>query len=542
MTEPIIVRVGFESGRSKSFRPFDEAVGRISQTAVRTITVSKRRSKRAVDFGSYRILFMNEILRLLDSLFFRLTRNRPGLLNVNSILFENRSPCPVHNVRVDTLDQAVGEIRKIQRMGTAIDGDRALLLLIFDKDLVSPLASNFPDQYLVHLESDTPLETQPFEFIHHVIGGVPRITCQMTFYIDNAAVFRQNYIYPTRRTGMATSLSYSVDSASLLIKRYRYLQNQIPEGLNGGIFSSRIPRGSSAISIWRLTQKFFALTVQARLYSIPRLRVLLPSKKVWSIALSRAAKKRTSLYDFSQMPNPESSWLADPFLVERGSETFLFVEEFDLTKGRGEISVAQIHEGSPLKTSVCLAEDFHLSFPFIFRYSGEFYMCPETHNAKEIRIYKSEEFPLRWSLTAKHLSGHDCSDTVIFKFNRLWWLITTEESVSGGDFYSELFVYFAEDPVSGPWTEHPKNPVVVDSGRGRNGGFHICDDRLIRFGQEFGDFEYGVGFHPYEITQLTEFDYREESAQCEHFDALPPQLSSHHMDISSNYIVMDTKK
>ncbi len=542
MPEPVVIRVGSGSSRLKSFRVFDETLGRISQTEVRTITVGKRRWKRVFDFRSYKFLFIDGLLSLFDRLFFRLTRNRTGLLNVNSKLFESGNSLPLHNVRVDSTDQAIVEIKKLEKMGTAAQEDRPLLILTFDKDLLSSLASNFPNQHLVHLESDTPLETEPFNFIHHLVGEVPKITCQMTFYSGNAAVFCQNYSYPTRRTGEATSISYSVDTASLLLKRYRFLQSRIPSGDTEETSSQRIPRSSNVLSVWRLIQKFVALTVQARLYAIPRFRVYLPSKKVWSVALAGIPTNGDSSFDFVQVPSLETSWLADPFLVENGDKTFLFVEEFDLAKGRGEISVAEIHEGSPLKTSVCLSEDFHLSFPFIFRYSDNFYMCPETHNAHEIRIYKSEEFPLRWSLAAKHLAGRDCSDTIIFELNGLWWLITTEESASGGDFYSELFVYFANDPVDGPWKEHAQNPVVIDSGRGRNGGFHVCDDRLFRFGQEFGVFEYGSGLHPYEITQLTEVDYREERAKCRHFDGLPAQLSSHHMDISSKYIVMDSKK
>lgn len=542
MSELMIIRVQTRSSKLKPFRAFDEAAARISQTEVRTITVGKHSWMRAIRFGSIKILVVNGLMQYLDGLFFRLTRNRPGLLKVNPNLYEEQSPPPVHNIEVYTFDQAIDEIKSLEKAHATNAQGPVLLLLSFEKDLASSLSAFFPNYYVVHFESNTPLETEPFDFIYHVVGEVHTITCQMTFYFGNVAIFRQNYNYPTRRTAAATSLSYAVDSASLLLKRYRHLQGEIPERIAGEVFSPRIPRTSKMMSIWRLFQKFFTLTVQARLSSIPRLRPILPPRKVWSVSLARTTAEDDSSYNFVQIPNPETSWLADPFLVERGSETFLFVEEFDLAQGRGEISVAEIISGSPIKPSVCLAETFHLSFPFIFRYSNTFYMCPETHNAKEIRIYKSEEFPLHWKLAAKHLSGDDCSDTIIFEFNGHWWLITTKESVSGGDFYSELFVYFADNPVDGPWNEHAQNPVVVDSGRGRNGGFHICDGRLFRFGQEFGDFEYGVGLHSYEISTLTKSEYLEERAECKHFAGLPIQLSGHHMDISSKYIVRDSKR
>ena len=34
-----------------------------------------------------------------------------------------------------------------------------------------------------------------------------------------------------------------------------------------------------------------------------------------------------------------------------------------------------------------LEEDFHLSFPFIFKFNDTFYMCPETREKKDIRLY-----------------------------------------------------------------------------------------------------------------------------------------------------------
>ena len=43
-----------------------------------------------------------------------------------------------------------------------------------------------------------------------------------------------------------------------------------------------------------------------------------------------------------------------------------------------------------------LEENFHLSFPYIFEYKDKIFMCPETHQKKEIRIYICEDFPLKW--------------------------------------------------------------------------------------------------------------------------------------------------
>ena len=52
-----------------------------------------------------------------------------------------------------------------------------------------------------------------------------------------------------------------------------------------------------------------------------------------------------------------------------------------------------------------LAEPFHLSYPYVFAWRGEYYMVPECHAAGAVRLYRAAEFPTRWVQVADLLTG-----------------------------------------------------------------------------------------------------------------------------------------
>ena len=71
---------------------------------------------------------------------------------------------------------------------------------------------------------------------------------------------------------------------------------------------------------------------------------------------------------------------------------------------------------------------FHLSYPFIFTVDNELYMCPETGEIREIRLYKCTEFPLRWSFHKTLIKDVSAVDSNIFLFKDRWWLLTNIDS------------------------------------------------------------------------------------------------------------------
>jgi hypothetical protein len=213
------------------------------------------------------------------------------------------------------------------------------------------------------------------------------------------------------------------------------------------------------------------------------------------------------------LKNPPGCFSADPFVFSRQGQDFCFVEELNYRSGKGIIVCYSIDDGSFQKLGTALEEQFHLSFPFIFQYDGEIYMCPETCHRRDVRVYKCVDFPLHWVFEKTLIDEIAAVDTIIFEKDAKWWLMTCVNPVGSGTEYSELRVYFAESPLSDRWMPHPGNPVLIDQVGARNGGFFKEDNRFYRVSQLQGFDTYGAGVRINEITTLNEGAYAEQSVK-----------------------------
>lgn len=108
--------------------------------------------------------------------------------------------------------------------------------------------------------------------------------------------------------------------------------------------------------------------------------------------------------DFSQNPfhmlMPTSNeWYADSFCFDDDGVYYLFMEIMGRNGGKGTLGVASYTPGKGFSSvTEILREDFHLSYPNVFKYGNDYYMLPETNEAKQIRLYKAVEFPYKWEL------------------------------------------------------------------------------------------------------------------------------------------------
>lgn len=210
--------------------------------------------------------------------------------------------------------------------------------------------------------------------------------------------------------------------------------------------------------------------------------------------------------------NPPYRFLADPFVFRRGNLDLCFVEDYDFRTKKGKISVFKIGSNEYEELGTALDEPFHLSYPFIFKADNELYMCPETAEIREIRLYKCTEFPLRWSFHKTLINDVAAVDTNMFFFNDKWWLLTTIDSSDIGDVFSELHVFYSDTFDSDIWTPHVKNPVIFDSERARSGGFFRDGEKLLRVFQRHGGSErYGESMGIAQIKDLGVETYREEA-------------------------------
>jgi hypothetical protein len=216
----------------------------------------------------------------------------------------------------------------------------------------------------------------------------------------------------------------------------------------------------------------------------------------WQVAL------RADEGEFQVVQDDGRRYYADPFLLQHGGRTFLFVEEYVYAERRGSIAMAEIIGGRLASTPVrVLSRPYHLSYPHVFEADGEILMIPETGENRTLELYRATEFPLKWELVRVLMKDGVYSDATPLFHQGRWWLFVTVD-VTGNATQDELSI-FHSDAITGPWVPHAANPVKSDSRSSRCGGRIIkYGDRLFRPAQDC-DRHYGNGLVWFEITELT---------------------------------------
>jgi len=244
-------------------------------------------------------------------------------------------------------------------------------------------------------------------------------------------------------------------------------------------------------------------------------------KKIINILFKRGLRWKVA-YQFTQdwknadlkksikIKNPPNRFYADPFIFNHDGRSVCFVEDYCYKEKKGSISAIEINKSGYKNLGVVLKEDFHLSYPYIFEVNNQIYMCPESHQSKEIRIYKCNRFPDKWSLHKIIMKGVSAMDSIIFKDNGRWWLMTNIDSSSLGHEGSELHIFYSDSFDSDNWKSHSKNPVIFDSRKGRNGGFIKDLKNKYRVHQSAGFDIYGESMGISKINNISENQYFEE--------------------------------
>lgn len=260
---------------------------------------------------------------------------------------------------------------------------------------------------------------------------------------------------------------------------------------------------------------------------------------IWDVGYLEKKWNEISFWKATKFNRPKGHFLADPFVVSENGKKYCFVEDFVFNEKKGQIAVYDLTGKKPFRMGVVIKEPFHLSFPNIFKYEDEYYICPESSANKDIRLYKSIEFPLKWELTGIAMSNISAVDTIIFKRDYNWWLFTNIDSNNSGDHHSELFIYFASSPITNSWKPHTMNPIYIDASCARNGGIIEEDGKIYRVCQKHGFGHYGRNISINEIVELTENSFKENQIYDIHPNFFPKISGIHHMHGKDGLTVFD---
>jgi hypothetical protein len=218
----------------------------------------------------------------------------------------------------------------------------------------------------------------------------------------------------------------------------------------------------------------------------------------------------TSFRRFRRIVPPKDRFWADPFIVARDGKHYIFVEEYLYAERKGHICVIVMDRDGGWKPPVRVLEaPWHLSYPFVFEFEGNLYMTPESRGRHTIGLYKCTGFPYEWKLEMNLMENCRAVDPTLVQWQGRWWMFVNQAESEEASLSEELYLYYSDNPLSGDWMPHQRNPVVSDARSSRPAGRpFVRDGRLHRLSQNCSP-HYGYGFNICEVTTLTETNFEE---------------------------------
>lgn len=267
----------------------------------------------------------------------------------------------------------------------------------------------------------------------------------------------------------------------------------------------------------------------------------------WQLRINNIRDSNYCQDDFSifkAINPPRRLFWADPFIIADENNYYVFVEEFIYKTNKAHLSVLQLNcDGHLIKSEKILERPYHLSYPFVFKIEGTYYMIPETNQNKTIELYKCCDFPYIWKFEKYIMENISATDTTLFHYENKWWLFTTIDQTGGVSSCStELFLFYSDDPIMGKWVSHPLNPVVSDESRARCAGKIFIDDGKIYRPSQDCSIRYGRGLNINHITKLNEQEYNEVLLKEIKPDWEPGLKGVHTINSDKDMIIIDTYK
>ena len=237
---------------------------------------------------------------------------------------------------------------------------------------------------------------------------------------------------------------------------------------------------------------------------------------------------------FQDVPAPRGSQLADPFVVEENGRNWLFVEEIPAAAAKAHLSVIELGRDGGFSAPVpILDKPYHLSYPFVFRDQGEFFMLPETSANDTIELYRAIKFPFEWKLHKVLFSNVRAVDTTPVFLDGVWYILTT--SARHGH---ETFLFWSKT-LDGDWHYHPRNPICSDVRRARGAGaLFRSRGNLIRPAQDCS-VRYGYAIALNRVLKISPTDYAEELIEVIYPKWRPGLLGTHTLSSNEAFEAID---
>lgn len=229
-------------------------------------------------------------------------------------------------------------------------------------------------------------------------------------------------------------------------------------------------------------------------------------KKIkWEIYFSKSNFKSINKNKIIKISNTKNSWFADPFFVKKGKSYYIFFEDYDEIKKIGKISCVKILKNNKLIFfRNIIKEDFHLSFPFIFKFNNKYYIIPESLNDNSLRLYECIQFPNKWKFKKKIFNNVRFVDSVIIKKNKTWYIIVSTENKKY--IFNKIKIFHSKNPIETKWKEidHINHNIF-----GRNGGLIKVKENFLRVEQVYFKGRYGYSYKLNKFSKVSSGNLKE---------------------------------
>ena len=283
----------------------------------------------------------------------------------------------------------------------------------------------------------------------------------------------------------------------------RFLENVEKENENIKFYSNRLYVKPANTEFLKMACSNFGKFLKRNLentYSFEQWGLLFDIKKDIS----------KSMWRYKKMLPPKDRFWADPHIIARDDNYFIFIEEYIYRQSKGHISVIRMDkEGNYEYLGKVLEKEYHLSYPFVFEFENNFYMIPETESNNNIELYKCTDFPKKWEYYGEIMNNINAVDTTILNYNNKWWMFTGIKENEGASNSDELFLFYSDNPLSNKWKYHSKNPIISDVRQARPAGrIFSFKNKIYRPSQNSSNY-YGYGISINQIKKITEEEYEE---------------------------------
>lgn len=238
----------------------------------------------------------------------------------------------------------------------------------------------------------------------------------------------------------------------------------------------------------------------------------------------------------AQQLKKKYTFQADPFIIEKADKLYVFYEAFSFRNSKGTLR-CRILDRELTEIDDVKLEGFddlkcHLSFPFLIHIDDQLFMIPESSERKEVILFQSVDFPVRWKKIKVLVSDTEVTDNVFLTINQTCYLLSTTMD-------NEIIIHSAEN-IYGQWQRITPALKVSNPHHRGAGAPYLVDNKMYFLTQECTPETYGKSIYIKELVTLNDTVFDENliekiNSSINHSDGV------HTLNFSNNYIVYDTK-